>query len=403
MARILALTCRIPYPPREGHQLRSFHLLRALASAHRVHLLSCARRDDALAETGPLRDMLAGFETFAIPVEHSRLALGGTLAASPFSPLPFTARKFAIPALRKRVTEIVRDFDLVHIDMLPLMTYSELVPPHMPLVLNAHNVEHALLERRLEIETGTVARTFLRGQVPRLHRFEIRACQRAGAVLACSRTDAEQLQTLAPATPVHIVPNGVDLAFNHPAADPPAQPAQLVFVGQTGWFPNRDGVEWFFAEVLPRIVAARPDANFMLIGKCDNVRIPANLSAHVRLAGFVTDVRPLIRESAVYVVPLRAGSGTRLKILEAMALGKAIVSTTIGAEGIGLEHGAEALLADTAGAFVGSVLHLLESPHEIARLGVNARARAERRYGWETIGADLLAHYAHLLANASSA
>lgn len=398
MARILALTSRVPYPPREGHQLRSFHLLRELAAVHQVHLLTCKRRDDALEDTAPLRDMLAGFETFEIPAEHSRVAFARALIGSMLSSTPFIVGKYTLPALRARLKEIVADFDLVHIDMLPLMVYADLVPRRIPLILNAHNVEHVLLGARIRVETRPAVRAFLRHQLSLLRDFEWNACKRAEAVLACSRADARQLEELAPTASVHVVANGVDLESNQPSPGPPRQPTQLVFVGQMGWFPNRDGVEWFLAEVMPRILATRPDARFVSVGKSNGLVVPDRLASSVQLAGFVPDVRQAVLVAAAYVVPLRAGSGTRLKVLEAMALGKAIVTTTIGAEGIALEPGRDALFADDAESFANAVLHLLENPDEITRLGVAARRVAEQSYGWDAIARAMLPVYSSLLA-----
>jgi glycosyltransferase involved in cell wall biosynthesis len=396
MARILALTSRVPWPPREGHQLRTFHLLRALASKHQVHLLSCLRPDDTPDETGPLREMLAGFESFPLPSTRSRPKLIHAAIGSLLSSTPFVARKYEIPALRTRLAELVRHFDLVHVDMLPLMAYADQVPASTRLVLNAHNVEQTLLERRIEVESSAFARWFLRTQLPRLRAFERGACERADAVLACSRADAEQLLGLAPGTPVHVVPNGVDLEFNRPGANEP-DASHLVFVGQMSWFPNRDGMEWLLSEVLPRVLSARPDVRLTVVGKSDGLKVPPSMAANVRLAGFVDDVRPYIQAAGVYIVPLRTGSGTRLKILEAMALGKAIVTTRAGAEGISLGPGVDALFADEAGAFAETILKLISNPAEIRRLGCNARSIAEREYGWDAIGAALLSHYEALI------
>lgn len=396
MARILVLTSRLPYPPGEGHQLRTFHLLRALASAHQVHLLSCLRPDDSLDKYGPLREMLAGFETFPLAVTRSRWETMRAAGGSLLTPPPFVVRKYEIAALRARLAEMVTGFDLVHIDMLPLMAYADHVPVSTPVVLNAHNVEQLLLERRIEIERDAFARWFLQRQLPRLRTFERRACERADAILACSPADAEQLRGLSPSTPVHVVPNGVDLEHNRPGARAP-QASQLVFVGQMSWFPNRDGMEWFLAEVLPRVVAARPEVRLIVVGKSDGLRVPRDVAANVQLTGFVDDVRPYVDGAAVYVVPLRSGSGTRLKILEAMALGKAIVTTTVGAEGIELEHGVDAMFADSAEDFAGAVLQLMSEPPEVRRLGKNARTVAERSYGWDAIGSTMLDHYRALL------
>lgn len=396
MARILALTSRVPWPPREGHQLRSYHVLEALASPHEVHLLSCLRADDDPEVDAPLRSRLAGFETFPIPAERSRAALLRALLRGTLTSTPFVVAKYGIPALRRRVAELAPRFDLIHVDMLPLMTHV----PHecaAPVVLNAHNVEHNLLAARVGVEARVTVRAYLRTQVSRLQTFERGACRRAAAVLACSEDDARQLRQMAPSTPVHVVPNGVDLQYNRPD-DTTAHPNQMVFVGQMGWFPNRDGVEWFLAEVLPRILQRRADARFVLVGKHAGLVVPEALRTHVELAGFVPDVRTPVQESALYVVPLRAGSGTRLKVLEAMALGKAIVTTHIGAEGIELEAGRDVLFADDPESFAQAVLSVCADPALAARLGAAARLAAERHYGWAAIGKSMLDVYAQLLA-----
>jgi len=396
MARVLFVTSRLPFPPKEGHQLRSWHLLRALASEHEVTLLSFLRRDDDASAVASLPVQLAGVETFPIESERSRLALLSALVRGSFGSEPFVAAKYASQAMRARIAALAGTVDAVHFDMLPLMRYADAVPASVPVVYNAHNVEHQLLETRARIHPNRLARMFLRWQAPRLRTFERDACRRARLVLACSGTDAQLLRPLAPGVRVAIVPNGVDLEANLPARTPTGK-ARLVFVGQMGWFPNRDGVEWFLREVFPRILIMRPDAEFMLVGKHDALPIPADVASHVTLAGFVPDLRPAVHSASVYVVPLRAGSGTRLKVLEAMALGKAIVTTSVGSEGIVLRHGQSALYADDAAGFADAVVSLLESPALRERLARAARSCAELHYGWDSIGRDLLVFYEPLL------
>lgn len=397
MARILFLTTRLPYPPREGHQLRSWHLLKALAARHEVTLLSFLRDDDDISRAGVLRDTVHALETFPIPSEHSRAALGAALARGTLGGTPFLAAKYSSAAMRGRVAALAGDSDLVHFDMLPLMECVDAVPAGIPVVLNAHNVEHLLLEKRAQIEQRPHARRFLAGQCARLRRFEQAACARADAVLACSQVDAAVLHSMAPGTRIEVIANGVDLQANRPAAQPVAHGTELVFVGQMGWFPNRDGVDWFLRDIFPRVLAARPDTRFVLVGKAEGLDVPASVARHVELAGFVDDLRPLVHRAAVYVVPLRAGSGTRLKVLEAMALGKAMVTTRIGSEGIALSDGINAVFADDANGFSAAVLDLLDSPGRAQRLGHAARNCAEARYGWEAIGRDLLDLYQRLL------
>ena len=402
MARLLVVTSRLPYPPREGHQLRSWHLLKALASRHEVSLLSCLRGDDDLALAGPLREMLVRLETFPIAATRSPAAIARVLARSALAREPFVVEKYASPALRERIATLANDADMVHFDMLPLMAYAGAVRAGIPIVYNAHNVEHVLLEGRAQVESAPWRRLFLRGQRARLRAFERAACARADLVLACSEADAGTLRALAPDSVVQVVPNGVDLEVNRPSTSSGRGGGRLVFVGQMEWFPNRDGVEWFLAEVFPRILATRPDAGFVLVGKPSGLRVPANVAARVALAGFVPDLRPLVHDAAVYVVPLRIGSGTRLKVLEAMALGKPIVTTHVGSEGILLRHDESALYADDADDFAAATLDLLAHPERASRLGKAARACAEAHYGWDAIGRGLLDSCNTLLGHRAS-
>lgn len=396
MARVLALTSRLPYPPTEGHQLRSWHLLKALASRHELTLMSFVRNDDALEDAGPLRAILHDLETFPIPSELSRLALTQAVLKGTLTRQPFLAAKYVSNGFRLRLRELARDADLIHVDMLPLMAHADCAPAGVPLVMNAHNVEHELLGIRAKIERRVLARAFLSRQQTRLHDFEQAACRRADAVLACSDDDARALGALAPGVSLQVVPNGVDLAANRPTIAPTTG-NRLVFVGQMGWFPNKDGVEWFLAEVMPKILIVRPDTEFVLVGKSDGLHVPPAVAANVRLAGFVPDLRPVVHDAAVYVVPLRAGSGTRLKVLEAMALGKAIVTTTIGSEGITLQPDRDAVFADDPQAFADAVVALLDDPLRANRLGAAARQCAEAQYGWDGIGRTVLDFYASLL------
>ncbi len=390
MAKILALTSRLPYPPREGHQLRSWHMLRALAKRHEVTLLSFVRDDDAPDAASPLRDAVAHLEMFPVPSEQSRASLGFALMRGVLGEHPFVVQKYASADMRKRIAELLPQFDIVHVDMLPLAALVGAT--RVPMVLNAHNVEHELLERRIEIETRPLHRAFLRTQVGRLRHFEATVCRRAARILACSETDAQQLSALAPQTPVTVVPNGVDTqAIGTSDAEPRAH--RMIFVGQMSWFPNRDGVAWFLDEILPRIVRVRPDAQFALVGKNAGLQVPSSIAGNVQLLGFVDDLVPVMTDAAVYVVPLRAGSGTRLKVLEAMAFGKAIVTTHIGSEGIALDDGENAIYADSADDFAAAVLRVMDDPLLTEQLGARARELAVARYDWEAITASMLPAY----------
>lgn len=399
MARVLFVTSRLPFPPREGHQLRSWHLLRAAAARHTVDLLSLQRPEDVAAAPAELQACVDRLETVALPALAAPATLARLLHASLRPDGAWLPARYVDGALRRSFARLAADADLVHLDILAVAALQDALPAPRPVILNQHNVESELLQARAGIERTPWRRRLLAWQAQRLRRFEADACNRATRVLACSAPDAARLQQLAPSARVEIVPNGVEL--ERFAGDDGASELddELVFVGQMGWFPNRDGVAWFIEQVLP-LLRARCPARLTVIGHSDGMQPAPGNEDHVRFAGFVEDLRAAVLQAAVFVVPLRAGSGTRLKLLEAMALGKAIVSTHVGAEGLGLVDGEHALLADRPEAFADAVCRLLAEPDLRRRLGRAARGLAERRYGWDAIGARLGAIYDEALSGA---
>jgi polysaccharide biosynthesis protein PslH len=396
MARVLFVTSRLPYPPLEGHQLRAWHLLRAAASVHQVSLLSLQRPDDPVLPAAELTDLLVGLHRVALPSlkrPGSLLALG---LRRMLSRRPLLDLRYRASALQWQFDRLVGQADLVHLDILAIAGLLERVPDSTPVVLNEHNVESLLARKRMEIESSPLRRLMLWAASLGLARFEIGMCSQASLVLSCSPEDADRLRTLAPESRVGVVPNGVDLEFFRPGQPQEQLPDSLVFVGHMNWFPNRDGIEYLVNDILP-LLDDRPALSLKVIGRNESLAIPTAMGRRVEFTGFVDDLRPLVQQAAVFVVPLRAGSGTRLKILEAMAMGKAIVSTRIGAEGIGLVDGQTALLADTPEDFATAVRRLLDDPELRSSLGWQARALAEKHYGWNAIGQRLLASYDALL------
>ena len=396
MARILFVTSRLPFPPTEGHQLRAWHLLRAAAREHRVTLLSL-RRPEEQPLPKPLPGIkLDGVHQVDLPSLKSLhgaagLALSGLLPGKSLLDLRYRPR-----ALQQRFDKLVGQADLVHLDILAVAGLLDRVPEGVPTVLNQHNVESLLAHKRIAIETRPLHRLLLGLKHRGLDRFERSACSRADRVLACSHEDAKRLLALAPGCKVSVVPNGVDLEAFQPGTPGSEQGGSMVFVGHMDWFPNRDGIEFFIAEIMP-LLKEHYNLNLEVIGRNPNPSTPKAEAGRVNFAGFVDDLQARVQRAAVFIVPLRAGSGTRLKILEAMAMGKAIVSTRIGAEGIGLVDGDSACLADTPEAFAGAIDRLLDDPEFRNRLGRRARRLAEQRYGWTAIGERLLATYKSLL------
>jgi glycosyltransferase involved in cell wall biosynthesis len=282
-------------------------------------------------------------------------------------------------------------------------------PSQRPLlVFDDHNAEYVLQQRafqtdaRLLFSLGTgAARRWLGApysyvQWQRLRTYERRACETADRVVAVSRPDAEALRRLVPGLEPVVVPNGVDSAHYsgspapiqgdgmHSGQAPSDQ--DLVFTGKMDFRPNVDAVLWFAQEVLPLIRRERPDVRFWVVGKDPHPRLaPLQQDPGVKVTGYVDDVRPYIASAAIYVIPLRIGGGTRLKVLEAMAMGKAIVSTAVGCEGFDLVPGRELATADDADGFAQAVLELLDDPSRRDELGRTASEYAATRYDWHMI------------------
>jgi glycosyltransferase involved in cell wall biosynthesis len=261
-------------------------------------------------------------------------------------------------------------------------------------VLTHHNVESALLRRRADGEGSPVLNAYLRMQARWMEAAERLWCPRAAMNVAVSLADRRALERLAPGARFTVLPNGVDTSVFQPGI---GVQRGVVFVGGYDWFPNRDSMEYFSEQILPRIRSHMP-LEVTWVGRAPEAVQRAFLQNHgIAMTGYRDDIRPHVQRAACYVVPLRVGGGTRLKILDAWAMGKAIVSTSIGCEGLDARDGENILVRDDPESFAGAVRAVLADADLRRRLGENARATAERVYDWEVIGAEMLRDYHALL------
>lgn len=384
--RILLVTPFLPFPPNWGFASRVFHLVDQLAERHRVTVLSYVQPDE-----GPAADAFAEkcHELVRVPRPMSGgLVKRAMQVRSLISPIPFHALQFSVGGLQKALDELVNreQFDVLHVESSQLGWLR--LPRGIPTIVDEHNIESELLGRIAQTAPNLARRIYDSWEFRRYRPFETRVWRSAAGCATTSERDARAIRAACPSLPTAVVANGVDVADFAPSVRPPKGDT-IVFTGVLRYRPNLDGISWFLDEVYPRIRAARPGVHLTVVGGGDREALESLRRVGVTVTGWVPDVRPFVAEAAVAVVPLMAGGGTRLKLLEAMSAGKSIVSTTIGAEGVGVHSGTHLLLADDPGTFADEVVRLLGDPALRDRLGQGARDLVCREYQWSNAAAAL--------------
>jgi sugar transferase (PEP-CTERM/EpsH1 system associated) len=400
--RLLLLTPQLPYPPHQGTSLRNFNLIAQLAKRHRVCLLTFLEPDQSLEDARPLLDVCEWVDTIPVPRRSNTLRLRQMLTTR----LPDMAWRLWSPAFRDRLAMRLAEapFDVVQIEAIELAPYLPTVKAAQPrprIVYEDHNAEWVLQKRAcladLRAPRRWPAALYSFVQWMRLRGYEAEVCRRADGVVAMSEADRDAIHAIAPEVEVTIVPNGVDLD-EYTCYDGPVHSFDLVFTGKMDFRPNVDAMLWFVGEVFPLIQRERPQVRLAIVGQRPHSRLdPLREMAGITITGWVADVRPYIAGATVYVAPLRVGGGTRLKLLQAMAMEVAVVATSLGAEGFPVTHGRELLLADTPDDFAQAVLTLLDDSAQRAQLGKAARRFAEA-YDWDALVPKLEALYASALA-----
>ena len=307
--------------------------------------------------------------------------------------VPYGVAKYRSAAYRVALEQLLSTgaFDAIVCDFLPPVVN---LPQHLPCpaILFTHNVEAEIWRRHAENASNPLSRFLMTQQWRRMLRFEQDALARFDLVLAVSDADRQTFNRLyagALKTPAHVVQTGVDTTYFAPMTDRPERRAHLVFTGSMDWLPNEDGMLYFVRDILPRIRQVEPEATLSVIGRAPTPAVRRLASeAGIEVTGRVDDVRPHIADGAVYVVPLRIGGGTRLKIFEAMAMGKAVVSTTVGAEGLPVTTGQNVVIADEPARFAQAVVHLIRDAESRRRIASEARRLVVDRYDWSAVAGD---------------
>ncbi len=391
--KILWLNSGLLLPLDKGGKLRTWHVMRHLAARHDITYLSFEDATQTPADRAGMSAVCSRLET----VPRTDAAKGtwrfyADAARYTVDPVPYAVAKYRSAAYRARIESLLarERFDLVVCDFLPpVVNLPDRLP--CPSIVFTHNVEAEIWRRQAEQATNPVAKRLMTQQWKRMLRFEAAALARFDLVLAVSDADARTFGDLYPgrlAAPAHVVQTGVETDYFTPVAAVPER-THMVFTGSMDWLPNEDGMTWFCREILPKIREAEPAASLSIIGRAPTpaVRRLGDL-AGVEVTGRVDDVRPHIARGAVYIVPLRIGGGTRLKIFEAMAMAKAVVSTTIGAEGLPVVDGRHLDLADDPARFAQAVVRLMRDESARRALEAAARALVVEKYDWSAVALD---------------
>ena len=401
--KVLWFSHLVPYPQSGlGVLQRSYHLVRELSRVHEVYLLAFVQRKiitDLLGdvEVGLQRahehlgQYCARVQFLPIPSDCSRSGRMWLAARSLTGAHPYTIRWLRSGTARKVVADwnATVDFDVVHLDTLSLAPYRKVFTRGVK-SLDHHNIESDMMLRRARIEKHPLKRLYFWQEGVRLQRYERRVCPQFDLNITCSDLDTERLKGIAPGVRATEVPNGVDTDYFRPD-DASERPLSLVFAGNLSWYPNAAAMLFFADKVWPSLKKELPEVTMDVIGG----NPPLALSAlavrdkDFRVHGFVPDVRPYINSAALYVCPIMDGGGTKLKILDALAMGKPIVAHPIACEGIAVREGHDVMFAREPRDFVQSIASLLRNPQKRKAMSANARSLAESSYSYALIGRKL--------------
>ena len=392
--RILQISPQIPFPQSDGGKVGIFNLTRQLAlRGHRITLAALDVHNPA-----DVQPLLQFCELIRIPHSNKNSVPGAI--RNLLSDIPYNISKYESDPLEQRLRTLLarESFDVVHIDHLHMARYGLMCRElgGMPIVLREHNVESVIMERFRTVAKSRVLRYWLEDQIERIRRYE---AEMAGTFDACcmiTRKDEEVIKKLQPRARTYLIPAGIEERY-FTRSRVSKIPLSIALVGDFEWGPSKDALDWFISGILPKILATIPQMRVFLVGK----NIPGGMNrigSHVVVRGLVPDFKEELQQYQMLAVPLRVGGGIRLKILESVAMGVPVVSTSVGCEGIGVVHGKHLLIADTEEAFAAQIGKLSTNPRLADELTRNAKALVHRKYRWGDIGKSLERVYKDVIA-----
>jgi sugar transferase (PEP-CTERM/EpsH1 system associated) len=380
--RILIATPSLPYPLIWGFGIRVYQIIQFLAQKHDVTVVAYAGPEDhdsivALRDTGATVHAVVRQQPSIASKRHAQLS-------SLFSPDSFQRQSLESAAMQSTIDWLLREneFDVIQIESSQMTGFD--YDSSALMLVDEHNIEYELLYRTFRTERSPIRKLYNWVEYRKFRHEEQESWRKSDGCIVTSDREQAILQRYAPQTPSLVVPNGVDVDFFEPSAVTP-DPDSVVFVGVMHYRPNVDAALFFAREILPLLLQVRPNLKFSIVGGGPPEELRRLASRNIVVTGRVPDTRPYVASAAVCVVPLRMGSGTRLKVLEGLAMGRPIVSTSVGCEGIATVPGEHLLVADERAAFARSVLRVLDDPAFGAGLAQCGRRLVEERYSWPSV------------------
>lgn len=380
---------------------RSFNLIREASRENEVYLCTFNQKAwlsderQMLAAKEKLEDYCKVVKVLPIPTDASKYLWHALVFRSFFSPRSYNVNWITSKEMQRMVDSAIRKYqpDIIHCDTIGLDQYVA-AEYKTKMVLNHHNIESHMMLRRAEKERNPLKKVYFLIEGAKLRSYEKKICPLVGMNVVVSDLDKGRLLQLTPQAMVKVVRNGVDVSYFKPLKIK-ISPHSLIFAGSMDWYPNQDAMVYFLNHIWARIKVADQYSTLTIAGRKPSQKLKKMTSPDpsIKLTGFIEDIRPLIDQAEVYVCPIRDGGGTKLKLLDAMGMEKAIVTTSLGAEGLKVKNGEHVLIADDSETFVQKICMLFDNEELRHSLAKNGRRFVEKYYAWEVIGRELLETY----------
>jgi len=397
--KILQIANKVPYPPKDGGSIATFAMSKGFKElGHKVTVMAMSTSKHPVKESDIPSEIRSGIRFIIIDV-NTRISPARALKNLLLSSLPYNAERFISKAFSTRLEQLLQEekYDVIQLEGLYMAPYISLIRKHSTALLSmrAHNIEHEIWERTVMQRSG-LKKIYTRIIAQRVKRMELAFLNGYDAMIPITARDAQIMESFGCRLPVHVSPTGINTSEFSEYNGKPEFPS-IFHIGALDWSPNQEGIDWFLKRCWPDLHSKYPELKFYIAGRNAPDHIKNIDEPNVEFLGEVDNAYTFMENKAVMVVPLLSGSGMRIKIIEGMALQKSIVSTSIGAEGIGVTHGTDIIIADGPEKFTEGIENLLNNFDKFEAIGKNAKKYVEENYDNLSISKSLMGFYKELI------